>query len=177
MVNKVIQRNIHISHRKSQLVCDLIRHKSIKDAIIILNNTDKKFAPICKKLLNSAIANATNNHAMNAESLYIYNIFANQGPTWKRTMPRARGSADMIFKRTTHLEIHLSDNPNERKDEIDARKTKKRNSVNKSGLKNVEAKKVEAKKAIKPAEVKKVETKKTEVKKTTTKKATTKGEK
>lgn len=125
MVNKVIQRNIHISHRKAQLVCDLIRNKPIKEAIIILNNTDKKFAPICLKLLNSAIANATNNHAMNAEKLYVYNIFANQGPTWKRTMPRARGSADIIFKRTTHLEIHLSDNPNERKLELESRKNKK----------------------------------------------------
>ncbi len=125
MVNKVIQRNIHISHRKAQLVCDLIRNKPVKEAIVILKNTDKKFAPICLKLLNSAIANATNNHAMNAEKLYVYNIFANQGPTWKRTMPRARGSADVMFKRTTHLEIHLSDNPKERELELEAIKARK----------------------------------------------------
>ena len=150
MINKVIQRNIHISHRKAQLVCDLIRNKPIKEAIIILNNTDKKFAPICLKLLNSAIANATNNHAMNAEKLYIYNIFANQGPTWKRTMPRARGSADIIFKRTTHLEIHLSDNPNERKLELEARKNKKASSTKKpkekTSVKKEEAKKTSGKK-------------------------------
>lgn len=124
MINTVIQRNIHISHRKAQLVCDLIRNTPVQEAIVILNNTDKKVAPIIKKLLNSAIANATNNHAMNAEKLYIYNIYANQGPTWKRTMPRARGSADMMFKRTTHLEIHLSDNANERQEQIVARKKK-----------------------------------------------------
>ena len=140
MINKVIQRNIHISHRKAQLVCDLIRNKPIKEAIIILNNTDKKFAPICLKLLNSAIANATNNHAMNAEKLYVYNIFANQGPTWKRTMPRARGSADIIFKRTTHLEIHLSDNPNERKLELESRKSKKTKSPKIESSKKQEAK-------------------------------------
>lgn len=131
MVNKVIQRNIRISSRKAALVCDLIRNKSVREAIIILNNTDKKISPIIKKLLNSAIANATNNHAMNAERLYIYNIFANQGPSLKRTMPRARGSADLIKKRTTHLEIHLSDNPNERQQSFIAAKelkAKQRNS-------------------------------------------------
>lgn len=154
MVNKVIQRNIHISHRKAQLVCDLIRNKPIKEATVILKNTDKKFAPICLKLLNSAIANATNNHAMNAEKLYVYNIFANQGPTWKRTMPRARGSADIIFKRTTHLEIHLSDNPNERKLELDARKKRP-------------AKKTKTTEKEKPV-AKKPETKKPETKKTAT---------
>lgn len=133
MVNKVIQRNIRISSRKAALVCDLIRNKPVREAIIILNNTDKKISPIIKKLLNSAIANATNNHAMNAEKLYIYNIFANQGPTLKRTMPRARGSADLIKKRSTHLEIHLSDNQNERQQSFIAAKelkAKQRNAKN-----------------------------------------------
>ena len=114
MVCKVIQRNVRVSSRKAKLVCDLIRNKPIKQALVILQHNSKKASKIIKKLLESAIANATNNHAMNAEKLYVYNIFANQGPTWKRTMPRARGSADMIFKRTTHIEIHLSDDPNER---------------------------------------------------------------
>lgn len=146
MVCKVIQRNIRISHRKAQLVCDLIRNKSIKDALIILNNTQKKIAPIIKKLLSSAIANATHNHSMNGDKLYVYNIFANQGPTWKRTMPRARGSADVILKRTTHIEIHLSDNPNERKEQLLALKNKRKIT------KSPKTKKLE--KPIKPAETK-----------------------
>ncbi len=124
MINTVIQRNIKISHRKAQLVCDLVRHSNVQEALIILNNTNKKFSPIAKKLLNSAIANAINNHAMDSEKLYIYSIVANQGPTSKRTMPRARGSADMILKRTTHLEIKLSDNLNERKLLMEAQKAK-----------------------------------------------------
>ncbi len=172
MVNKVIQRNIHISHRKAQLVCDLIRNKPIKEAIVILKNTDKKFAPICLKLLNSAIANATNNHAMNAEKLYVYNIFANQGPTWKRTMPRARGSADIIFKRTTHLEIHLSDNPNERKLEAEARK----NKIAKAKGKTV-AKKEVKKEAPKKVEKKETTASKPAAKKAPAKKAPAKGDK
>jgi len=131
MINKVIQRNIHVSHRKAKLVCDLIRNKPIREAIIILNNTDKRIAPVIKKLLNSAIANATNNYSMEPEKLYVYNIFANQGPTWKRTLPRARGSADMMFKRTTHLEILLSDNPNERAEQLQAAKDLKLSRKNK----------------------------------------------
>lgn len=142
MVNKVIQRNIRISHRKAQLVCDLIRNLPVKEAIVILKNTNKKIAPIILKLLNSAIANATNNHAMNAEKLYVYNIFANQGPTMKRTMPRARGSADMIRKRSTHIEIHLSDNPMERMLEIEKIKERKHKAAlaNKGGDKGTRVK-------------------------------------
>lgn len=157
MINKVIQRNIHISHRKAQLVCDLIRNKKVSEAIVILKNTNKKMAPIVLKLLNSAIANATNNHAMNAEKLYVYNIYANQGPTWKRTMPRARGSADMMFKRTTHLEIHLSDNPNERKEQILATKLKKQKS-------KIKSKKPVQKETKKPEPKSKPETSKVEAK-------------
>ena len=150
MVNKVIQRNIRISHRKAQLVCDLIRNQPVAKAIVILKSTNKKIAPIILKLLNSAIANATNNHAMNAEKLYIYNIFANQGPTMKRTMPRARGSADMIRKRSTHIEIHLSDNPDERKLAL-AKKSKKTKPNKKPKVQaKPEPKKVEPKPESKP---------------------------
>lgn len=171
MVNTVIQRNIRISHRKAQLVCDLIRNKPVAQAIVILKNTDKKIAPIILKLLNSAIANATNNHAMNAEKLYVYNIFANQGPTMKRTMPRARGSADMIRKRSTHIEIHLSDNPNERKLAIEKQKESRQKSKSKKStsskkevksVKEPKVEKTEKKSTTKPstAETKKTKTKK-----------------
>ncbi len=109
------QRNIHVSARKMRLVIDLIRNKDVTQALNILSFTDKKSAPIVAKLLNSAIANAINNHAMNADKLYIYEILANEGPTWKRTLPRAKGSADRLRKRTTHLSITLSDDRNEPK--------------------------------------------------------------
>ncbi len=131
MINTVIQRNIHISHRKAKLVCDLIRNKEVREAITILENTNKKMSPIIKKLLESAIANAINNHAMDASKLYIYEIVANQGPTWKRTMPRAKGSADLMLKRTTHLEIKLSDEPNERAIQIEKLKNRYKKSAKK----------------------------------------------
>lgn len=114
MKSRVIQRNIHISHRKASLVIDLVRGKSVYEAKRILEATRKKFAPIVLKLLKSAISNVQNNQKdMDPKNLYIYQIFANQGPTWKRTLPRAKGSADRLFKRTTHLEIVLSDDKNE----------------------------------------------------------------
>lgn len=125
MTTKAIQRNIRVSPRKMRLVIDLIRGKKVEQAITILNTTNKKSAPIVKKLLLSAMANATNNHAMNADTLYVYEIVANQAPTYKRTMPRAKGSADIMLKRNTHLEIVLSDSATERADQLAAAKAKK----------------------------------------------------
>lgn len=119
MKARVITRNIHISSRKAVLVCNLIRNKNVVEALKILDYTNKKIAPIIHKLLNQCIANATNNHAMNAEKLYIYHIVANQGHTLKRTSPRARGSADLIRKRHSHIEIILSDDLDERKKDLE----------------------------------------------------------
>ena len=107
-----------------QLVVDLIRNKKVDEAKRILENTNKKAAPIVHKLLTSAMANAVNNHNMSGSHLYVYEIFANEGPTWKRTMPRAKGSADRIFKRTTHLEIVLSDDVQERSKDLAAIKAR-----------------------------------------------------
>lgn len=112
------QNNIHISSRKAKLVVDLVRDKKVIEATQILENTNKKAAPIVLKLLHQAIANATNNHAMDSTKLYIYHIVANQAPTLKRTNPRARGSADLLKKRYTHFEIVLSDDENERQNDL-----------------------------------------------------------
>lgn len=124
MKTTAIIRNVHVSARKGKLVVDLIRGKKVNEAIRILETTNKKSAPIIKKLLNSAIANAMNNHGMNGSSLYVYEIFANEGPTMKRVMARAKGSADTIFKRTTHFKIVLSDDINERQNDLKAIKEK-----------------------------------------------------
>lgn len=124
MKTSVILRNIHISARKAGLVCDLIRNKKVTTAITILENTDKKIAPIVKKLLDSAVANATNNHAMDADKLYIYHIVANQGRTIKRALPRAKGSSNMIRKRHCHIVITLSDDPQQKQKDLLAVKAK-----------------------------------------------------
>lgn len=98
-----------VSPRKARLVADLFRHKPIADAIAILNNTNKKSSKLFLKLLNSAIANAVNNHGMNAEKLVVTDVTVNDGPTLKRFQPRSQGRAYPILKRTSHLGITVEE--------------------------------------------------------------------
>ncbi|MDD2628209.1 MAG: 50S ribosomal protein L22 [Clostridia bacterium] len=98
-----------ISSRKVKIVIDLIKGKPAKEAAIILKYTNKAAAPMVGKLLRSAIANATNNHNMDETKLYVAEAYANQGPTLKRIMPRAKGSANRIRKRTSHISIVLKE--------------------------------------------------------------------
>lgn len=98
-----------ISSRKVKTVIDLIRNKNVGEALAILKFTPKAASPIVEKLVNSAIANAENNHGMDVEKLYVAEIFANQGPTLKRIMPRAQGRAFRIRKRTSHITVVLKE--------------------------------------------------------------------
>lgn len=98
-----------ISSRKVKIVIDLIRNKSVGEALAILKFTPKAGAEIVEKLLNSAIANAQNNHEMDVDNLYVAEIYANQGPTLKRIMPRAQGRAFRIRKRTSHITVVLKE--------------------------------------------------------------------
>lgn len=98
-----------ISARKVKIVADLIRGKDVDEAISIVKFTPKASSEVIEKLLKSAIANAENNHEMKRESLYVAEIFANQGPTLKRIRPAAKGSAVRIRKRTSHITIVLKE--------------------------------------------------------------------
>ena len=100
-------KNVRVSSRKVKIVIDLIRGKKVDDALAILEFTPKSASPVVKKLLESAIANAENNLSMNRDELYIAEIYANQGPTYKRYWPRSHGRADMILKRTSHITVVL----------------------------------------------------------------------
>ena len=102
-------RHARISARKVKIVIDLIRGKKVKEAIAILKYTNKAAAPKVEKLVKSAMANAVNNHQMDETKLYISEIYANQGPTMKRIMPRAKGSANRIRKRTSHIVVVLKE--------------------------------------------------------------------
>jgi large subunit ribosomal protein L22 len=94
-----------ISARKARLVAALFRDKPVGEALSILKNTDKKASALFIKLLNSAIANAVNNHGMEANKLEVLQVDVNEGPTLKRFQPRSQGRAYPIFKRTSHIEI------------------------------------------------------------------------
>ena len=94
-----------ISPRKVKIVLDLIRGKDAGAAMAILKNTNKGASEYLIKLLGSAIANAENNFHMDPTKLYVSECFVTPGPTLKRIMPRAKGSADRILKRTSHVTI------------------------------------------------------------------------
>ena len=99
-----------ISPRKVQIVLDLIRGKDVATAMGILKNTPRAASELLIKLLNSAVANATNSPPhMDADKLYISECFVCPGPTLKRIMPRAKGSADRILKRTSHVTIAVKE--------------------------------------------------------------------
>ncbi|NQX83094.1 MAG: 50S ribosomal protein L22 [Mycoplasmataceae bacterium] len=100
---------VKVSSQKANLVCELIRNKSIEEAFAILENSTKKSASIIRKILNSAVANATENHGMTSEGLYIKSSFANEGPTMKRFRARAKGRADQKLKRTAHITVIVTD--------------------------------------------------------------------
>ena len=96
-----------ISSRKVKIVADLLRGKSVEEALAIVKFTPKASSEVLEKLLKSAIANAENNHFMNRKDLVVSEIYANQGPTLKRIRPAAKGSAVRIRKRTSHITIVL----------------------------------------------------------------------
>ncbi len=100
---------VRISSRKVKIVIDLIRGKSVQEAEAILMYTPKAASEPVLKLLRSAIANAENNLGMSADGLYVAEVFANQGPTYRRYMARARGRATRIRKRTSHITIILDE--------------------------------------------------------------------
>ena len=100
---------LRISPRKVQIVLDLIRGKDADAAMAILKNTRRGASEYLIKLLKSAVANAENNFHMDASNLYVSECFVCPGPTLKRIMPRAKGSADRILKRTSHVTIVVAE--------------------------------------------------------------------
>jgi ribosomal protein L22 len=99
---------VRTSARKARLVCDHIRGKSVDEARAILAFTPRAAAKDWAKLLNSAVANAENNHELLGSDLKVATVYADEGPTLKRFQPRAMGRATRIRKRTSHLTITLT---------------------------------------------------------------------
>ncbi|AXN02180.1 50S ribosomal protein L22 [Candidatus Purcelliella pentastirinorum] len=102
-------RYVKISAQKARLVIDLIRGKKVIKALDILFFTNNKASRIIKKILISACSNARVINSIDISKLFIYRSFVDEGSRIKRTMPRARGRADKILKRTSHITIIVSD--------------------------------------------------------------------
>ena len=102
---RAIAKNVRITPRKARLVIDLVRGKDVKVALGILANTNKAASEPVAKLIKSAAANAVNNFGMDEDSLYVAEIYANDGLRMKRYLPRAKGSASGLVKRNSHLSV------------------------------------------------------------------------
>ena len=97
--------DVRVTPRKARLVVDLVRGKNVNEALGILANVNKAASPIVAKVVKSAAANAINNFGMEEEKLYIASIYANDGLRMKRFLPRAKGSASGLVKRTSHITV------------------------------------------------------------------------
>ena len=102
-----------ISPQKCRLVANVIRGKSVDDALRALTFSPKKSAGILKKILESAVANAEHNLGMDPSSLIISSAQANMGPVMKRYRPRAQGRAFAIKKQTCHISISVQPQTNQ----------------------------------------------------------------
>ena len=98
-----------IPDTKARIVLNQIKGKDVGVAIGILSYSPRYAASVIKKVLQSAVANAENNMGLDAENLFVEEVFADQGPTMKRIQPRARGSAYKILKRSSHISIILNE--------------------------------------------------------------------
>jgi large subunit ribosomal protein L22 len=98
-----------LSPQKCRLVCDQIRGLKIDRALDILRFSPKRAAGILKKVLDSAIANAEHNFNADIDELKVTQVFADQGPTYKRTQAKAKGRGSRILKPTCHITVVLSD--------------------------------------------------------------------
>ena len=109
MEAKAVVKYVRISPQKARLVVDMIRGKEAEEAERILTFTQKKAAGIVKKVLKSAIANATQNPNIDENILYVKEIFVGQGPSLKRWRARAQGRAAPIKKRMSHITVVLDE--------------------------------------------------------------------
>ncbi len=107
--SKAIARYIRIAPRKIRVVVDLIRGKSVGDALAILKFTPKVGAEVVEKVLKSAIANAEHNFDMDVEKLVVSSAYVDQGPTMKRIHPRSRGQAFKILKHSSHVTVAVAE--------------------------------------------------------------------
>ena len=109
MEAKAVAKSIRISPQKARLIADLVRGREVESAINTLRFMPKKGARIIRKVIESAIANAAQNDAIDVDTLYVKRIFVDGGPMLKRIRPRAMGRATKILKRTSHITVLLEE--------------------------------------------------------------------
>jgi large subunit ribosomal protein L22 len=141
MAVKASVTSIRISPRKVSVVASLVRGRTVKDALVILENTPRKAAKPLSKVIASAKANAENNHGYKADSLTITSLDIGPGPSYKRFRPVARGSAHPYKRRTTNIHVEVDGQLKPTKAEKAAAKAAKTKTVEKPAVKKTTAKK------------------------------------
>jgi len=107
---KAVGKYIRISPQKARLVADVVRGMGVDQAITTLRYMPKKGAGILQKVIESAVANATQGEQTDVDKLYVKKIFIDGGPSLKRIRPRAQGRATGIIKRSSHITVVLEEN-------------------------------------------------------------------
>lgn len=102
-------RYARISPKKCRIVADQIRGKPVAEALDILRFSPKRAAHLIRKVLESAIANAEHNAGLDVDDLYVSAIYVDDGPRMKRILPRARGRADVMLKRMSHITVKVAE--------------------------------------------------------------------
>jgi large subunit ribosomal protein L22 len=102
-------KNARISPQKARLVADQIRGMKVEPALQLLQFSTKKSAAILKKILESAIANAEHNDGADIDELKVSTVYVDEGPTYKRLQARAKGRANRILKRTSHITVAVAE--------------------------------------------------------------------
>jgi len=105
---KAFLKNYRQSPRKVRLIADLVRGKKVSEALVTLQFVDKRAADPFAKMIKSAVANAAD-QGKNTDNLVVKTVTVNKGVTYRRMMPRARGSASRINKRNSHILVELGD--------------------------------------------------------------------
>ena len=109
MEAKAVAKYVRMSPTKLAPITDLVRGKDLAEALTILKFTPGKGSELVEKVVQSAAANAENNHDMDPSKLYVAEIYANKGPTMKRWRAGAQGRAGMILKRSSHIGVTLKE--------------------------------------------------------------------
>jgi len=109
---KAVEKYLMMSPRKVKYIIDMVKDKKVEEAMDILTFTHRQAAGAVRKAIQSASANAMENfkeYRVGQQDLFIKEIFVTEGPTLKRFKPRARGKADRILKRSSHITVFVTD--------------------------------------------------------------------
>ncbi|MDO5351325.1 MAG: 50S ribosomal protein L22 [Succinatimonas sp.] len=106
---KAVHRYARSSAQKTRLVADQVRGLPVQDALDLLQFSPRKAAALIRKVVLSAVANAEHNLSLDIDDLFVSKILVDEGPSLKRIMPRAKGRADRIVKRTSHITVVVAE--------------------------------------------------------------------